>query len=132
MFDDQIICDIVWSPILPEIIGDWKQHSLIRSVLANCDGCDGGTDTGSRRLEDWEGKSLDEIDKAGRPRHLSADRGQAGGGGSEAASGAAAPPPRGHGRPARPDPVASDTDDRRRCAEGSSACARMPSVIYAP
>jgi hypothetical protein len=52
---------------------------------------------------------------------MSADRGQAGDGGSEADSGAGAPPPRGRGRPARPDPVASGTDDsevRRRTGGG--------------
>jgi hypothetical protein len=115
MFDDQIICDIAWSPILPGRIGDWRQHSLNRSVLVGCDGCDGSTDTGTRRLEDWVGKSSDEINKGGRPRHLSADLGQAGDGGSKAASGAAAPaapPPRGRGRSTRPDPVASDTDEQ--------------------
>jgi len=105
IFDDRIIGDIVWSPIRPGRNGDWRQHSLIRSIV----GCNGGTDTGTRRLEDWVGKSSDEIDRGGRPRHLLADRGQAGDGGSETASGAAAPPPRKRGRPARPEPVASDT-----------------------
>jgi hypothetical protein len=44
--------------------GRLRQHSLIRNIV----GCDGGTDTGTRRLEDWVGKSLDEIDRGGRPR----------------------------------------------------------------
>ena len=108
IFDDQIIGDIVWSPIRPGRNGDWRQHSLIRSIV----GCNGGTDTGTRRLEDWVGKSSDEIDRGGRPRYLLADRGQAGDGGSDADSGGGAPPPRGRGRPARPDPVASDTDEQ--------------------
>jgi hypothetical protein len=113
IFDDRIIGEIVWTPIMPGKNGNWRQHSLIRSIIAACEGCDGGTDTGTgtpgRRLEDWVGKSSDEIDRGGRPRHLLADRGQAGDGGSEAASGTAAPPPGGRGRPARPDSVASDT-----------------------
>jgi hypothetical protein len=66
----------------------------------------------TRRLEDWVGKSSDEIDRGGRPRHLLADRGQAGDGSSDADSGGGAPPPRGRGRPARPDPVVSDTDEQ--------------------
>ncbi len=80
MIDDQIIGDVVWSlwtPIWPGRNGYWRQHSLIRNIV----GCDGGTDTGTRRLEDWVGKSLDEIDRGGpgalEGRHLSADRGQA-------------------------------------------------------
>jgi hypothetical protein len=48
MFHDQIIGDIVWSPIWTGRNGDWRQHMLIRSVLAACDGCNGGTDTGVR------------------------------------------------------------------------------------
>ena len=80
MFDDRIIGEIVWTPILPGKNGNLREHLLISSVLAGCDGCDGGTDTGTRRLEDWVGKSSDEIDRGGSPRHLSADRGQAGDG----------------------------------------------------
>jgi hypothetical protein len=140
MFDDRIIGEIVWTPIMPGKNGNWRQHSLIRSIIAACEGCDGGTDTGTgtpgRRLEDWVGKSSDEIDRGGRPRHLLADRGQAGDGGSEAASGAAAPPPRGRGggvagRPGRT-PLRRTPSNRRRCAAGSAACAWRPSVISAP
>jgi hypothetical protein len=58
------------------------------------------------------GKSSDEIDRGGRPRHLSADRGQAGDGGSGAGAGGGASLPRGRGRPARPAVVASDTDEQ--------------------
>ena len=101
---------------MPGKNGNWRQHSLIRSIIAACEGCNGGTDTGigtpGRRLEDWVGKSSDEIDRGGRPRHLLPERGQAGDGGSDADSGGGAPPPRGRGRPARPDPVASDTDEQ--------------------
>ena len=88
IFDDRIIGEIVWTPILPGKNGNWRQHSLIRSIVAACEGCDGGTDTGTgtRRLEDWVGKSSDEIDRGWRPRHLLADQGQAGDGGSELGS----------------------------------------------
>ena len=87
MFDDRIIGDIVWTPIRPGNHGDWKQDSLIRNIFAACERRDCGTDTGTRRLEDWVGKSSDEIDRGGRPRHLLPDRGQAGDGGSDADSG---------------------------------------------
>ena len=121
IFDDRIIGEIVWTPILPGKNGDWKQHSLIRSIVAACEDRDGGTDIGTRRLEEWVGKSSDKINRGGGRRQESANRGlgglrpPAGNGGSESerccetASGAAAPPPRGRGRPARPDSVASDT-----------------------
>jgi hypothetical protein len=48
--------------------------SIIRSITAACEGCDGGMGPGTRRLEDWVGKSSDEIGRAGRLSHLSADR----------------------------------------------------------
>jgi hypothetical protein len=111
IFDDRIIGEIVWTRFC-----GWQKWELEGALshqerpcsAAGCDGCDGGTDNSTSRLENWVGKSLDEIDRRGSPtgRHLSADQGQAGGGCSEAASGAAAPPPRGCGRPARPAPVA--------------------------
>ncbi len=44
--------------------------------------------------------------------HTSADRGPTGDGGSRADSGGGAPPPRGRGRSARPQPVATDTDEQ--------------------
>ena len=72
IFDDRIIGEIVWTPIMPGKNGNWRQHSLIRSIIAACEGCDGGTDTGTgtpgRRLEDWVGKSSDEIDRGGAPQ----------------------------------------------------------------
>lgn len=33
MFDDQIIGDVVWTPIRPGANGDWRQHSLIKSIV---------------------------------------------------------------------------------------------------
>ena len=45
---------------LPGKNGEWKQHSLINSILAACDG-------GTRRLEDWVGNSSDKIDRGRRP-----------------------------------------------------------------
>jgi hypothetical protein len=61
IFDDRIIGEIVWTPILPGKNGDWKQHSLIRSIVAACEDRDGGTDIGTRRLEEWVGKSSKEL-----------------------------------------------------------------------
>jgi hypothetical protein len=83
IINDRIMGDIEWTPIRPGNHGDCRQHSLIRSVLAARDGCDGGTESGPRRLEDWVGKSSDKIDSGGRPRQESADRGPAENGGSE-------------------------------------------------
>jgi hypothetical protein len=138
MFDDRIIGDIVWTPIRPGNHGDWKQDLFIRNIFAACDsGCerrDCGTDTGTRRLEEWVGRSSEKIHRGGRPGHTSADRGPAGDGGSEAASGAAAPPPRGRGRPGRSGrtPLRRTPSNRRRYAVGSTACAWRPPVISAP
>ena len=44
IFNYQIIGEIVWTPILPGKNGNWKQHSLIRSIVADCEDRDGGTD----------------------------------------------------------------------------------------
>ena len=108
--NDRIMGDVEWTPIRPGNHGDWMQHSLIRSVLAARDGCDGGTESGSRRLEDWVGS--EKIDKGGCPRQNrapSANRGPAENGGSEADPAGDAPPPRGRGRPARPSLVEEDS-----------------------
>ena len=83
IFDDRIVGEIIWTPILPGRNGDWRQHSLIRSTFAASEGCDGGTNTGTRRLEDWVGKSSDKIGRAGRPKKESADRGPAESGGGD-------------------------------------------------
>jgi hypothetical protein len=56
--------EIVWTPILPGKNGDWKQHLLIRSIVAACEGCDGVTS----RFEGWVGKSSDTINRGGHPR----------------------------------------------------------------
>jgi hypothetical protein len=66
-------------------IPDAALAQLIRSIV----GCDGGTDTGTCRLEDWAGKSSsDEIDREGAPQTsvgpVSAEREQAEDGGSKA------------------------------------------------
>ena len=112
IFDDRIIEDIVWTPIRPGLKGDWRQHSLIKRVLAVGDDFDGGTESGPRRIEDWVGTSSEKIDRGGRPRQNrapSADRSPAENGGSEADQGGGALPPRGRGRPARPQLVEEDT-----------------------
>jgi hypothetical protein len=100
IFDDRIIEEIVWTPIHPGKNGDWKQHSLIKSIFAACDG-------GTRRLEEWVGNSSHKIDRGGRPRTQPANRGQAGMDGSEADSGGGTLRPR--GRLPRPPPVDTDT-----------------------
>ena len=43
IFDDRIIGEIVWTPILPGRNGDWKKHELISGIFAACDDCDIGT-----------------------------------------------------------------------------------------
>ena len=55
-----------------------EQHSLIRSIVAACEDSDGGTDIGTRRLEDWVGKSSDKINRGGGRRQESANRGLGG------------------------------------------------------
>jgi hypothetical protein len=71
IFDDRIIGEIVWTPILPGKNGNWKQHLLIiRGIVA---ACDGGTATGTSRLEEWVGKSSDKIDRGGGCKHESSD-----------------------------------------------------------
>ena len=112
IFDDRIIEDIVWTPIRPGLNGDWRQHSLIKRVLAAGDDFDGGTESGPRRLEDWVGTSSEKIDRGGCPRQnraQSANQEPAENGGSEADPAGDAPPPRGRGRPARPSLVEEDT-----------------------
>ena len=104
MFDDRIIGDIVWTPIRPGNHGDWKQDSLIRNIFAACERRDCGTDTGTRRLEDWVGKSSDEIDRGGRPRYAGADA--AGADIRPAAAAAEIFLPVAAALPARPPPVA--------------------------
>ena len=68
IFDDRIIEDIVWTPIRPGLNGDWRQHSLIKRVLAAGDDFDGGTESGPRRLEDWVGTSSEKINRGECPR----------------------------------------------------------------
>ncbi len=70
----------------------WELEAALAHQERACDGCSGDTDTGTRRLEHWVGKSSDEIDRGGRRRKESPDRGPGGNGGCEVASGAAAWP----------------------------------------
>ena len=84
--DDRIKGEVEWTPVFPGKNGDWKQDSIINSILAACDG-------GTRRLADWVGNSSDTIDRGGRP--------------SAAGSAGGAPKPR--GRPPRPPQVATDS-----------------------
>ena len=83
---DRIKGEVEWTPVFPGKNGDWKQHSLINTILAACD-------RGIRRLEDWVGNSSDKIDRGGRP--------------SSASSAGVASKPR--GRPPRPPQVATDS-----------------------
>ena len=64
--------------------GDWRQHPAIKSIVAACD-------DGTRRLEDWVGKSSGAVNRGGRLAKASqpAD----GEGGAAAADSAAAKPP---------------------------------------
>jgi hypothetical protein len=72
IFYDRIVREIIWTPILPGRNGDWRQHLLIRNIIASCDGCDGGTESGPRRLEDWVGTSSENINRGGRHRKIRA------------------------------------------------------------
>ena len=110
IFDDQIKGEVQWTPVFPGKNGDWKQHSLINSILAACDG-------GTRRLEDWVGDSSDKIDRGGRPR----------------AAGSAGAVAKQRGRPPRPPQVTTDSPVqaavRSTAAAGSAACGGKPSVV---
>jgi hypothetical protein len=122
--DDRIIRDIIWTPF------HWRQHLLIRNIVAACDDCDGGTESGPRRLEDWVGTSSEVIDRGGSPRQnraLSANRGPAENGGSVAdPGGALRRRAAGAGRPGHRS--WRRTPPHRRPA----ACSWMPSVQCAP
>ena len=55
-----------WMPVLPGKNGDWRQHPLIKSIFAACDG-------GTRSLEDsdWVGNSSGAVNRGGRPAKAS-------------------------------------------------------------
>ena len=137
IINDRIMGDIEWTPIRPGNHGDWRQHSLVRSVLAAGDGCDGGTESGPRRLEDWVGKSSDKIDRGGRPRQESADRGPAE---KLRERQQQSRPGRRRSAATRLGPAGKATHRlwrgtppyRRRCAASSAACSWIPSVQCAP
>ena len=50
--------------LLPGRHGDWRQQPLIKSIFAACD-------DGTRRLEDWVGKSSGAVNRGGRPAKAS-------------------------------------------------------------
>ena len=101
IYDDRIIGDIKWTPVQPGKRGDWKKEGCIQEIFAACDG-------GSRSLEDWAGHSSDAVNKGGRPKKTPEQ------------------PPRPRGRPPRPPPVCTDTDEqaavRRRLLSMRSDC----------
>ena len=59
ILDERIIGEIEWTPVLPGKHGDWRQHPLIKCIFAACD-------SGTRRLEDWVGKSSGAVNRGGR------------------------------------------------------------------
>ena len=76
----------------------WRQHPAIKSIFAACDG-------GTRRLEDWVGKSSGAMNRGGRP--TKASQPAEGEGGAAAADAAA----KLRGRPRRPPPVSEDSPE---------------------
>ena len=59
ILDERIIGEIEWTPVLRLLLGrhgDWKQHPLIKSIFAACDGS-------TRRLGDWVGNSSGEVNR---------------------------------------------------------------------
>ena len=83
IFDDRTSGEIEWTPVLPGKNRDCRQHPTIKSIFAACDG-------GTRRLEDWVGKSSGAVNKGGRP--TKASKPAWGEGGAAAADSAAAKP----------------------------------------
>ena len=50
ILDERIIGKIEWTPVLTGRHVNWRQQQLIKSIFAACE-------YGTRRLEDWVGKS---------------------------------------------------------------------------
>ena len=62
--DDRISGEIEWQAVLPGKNRDWRQHRLIQSLFAACEG-------GSLRREDWVGESSGAMRRGGRPSKAS-------------------------------------------------------------
>ena len=60
LYDARIIGEIEWRAVLPGKNRSWRQHTLVTSLFAACEG-------GSLRREDWVGESLDMMRRGGRP-----------------------------------------------------------------